>query len=180
MTLKHFLIGAAGAAALTAAAIAAPHSGSMGAMGTSHGSGSYGGAHPMSVPHGSSSNTHGTINPTWHEFGHGAPAVRVTPHRFGTSVLPTPNRWHGDIGTFDRGHWSQGAWHHGRHNGRFGWWWVIGPFWYFYDVPVYPYPDSIYPPDEIAGWWYWCEDYQEYYPYVTDCPSGWERVLPRD
>jgi hypothetical protein len=36
------------------------------------------------------------------------------------------------------------------------------------------------PPGEIYGWWYWCAEYQEYYPYVTYCPGGWERVLPRD
>jgi hypothetical protein len=22
-----------------------------------------------------------------------------------------------------------------------GWWWVIGPAWYLYPAPIYPYPD---------------------------------------
>jgi hypothetical protein len=28
------------------------------------------------------------------------------------------------------------------------------------------------------GYWYWCDAYQQYYPYVTDCPSGWRPVMP--
>jgi len=37
--------------------------------------------------------------------------------------------------------WHRGRWMHVRHNGRDGWWWVIGDAWYFYPAPVYPYPD---------------------------------------
>ena len=40
-------------------------------------------------------------------------------------------------------------------------------------------PTVTFRREEEYGWWYWCEAYQEYYPYVTDCPGGWERVLPR-
>ncbi|HUJ03881.1 MAG TPA: hypothetical protein VLW75_09610 [Rhizomicrobium sp.] len=120
------------------------------------------------------------VNPTWHDFQHHESDVRVHPRRNGNSFLPMPNSWRGDVHNFDRDRWGRGEWHHERHNGRFGWWWVVGPEWYFFDAPIYPYPDSFVPPGEEFGWWYWCEDYQEYYPYVTDCPSGWEPVLPRD
>jgi hypothetical protein len=106
--------------------------------------------------------------------------VRVFPHRFGTSVLPVPHAWHGNFHDFDRGRWHGGAWRHEFHGGRLGWWWVVGPDWYYYDAPIYPYPDSFAPPGEYYGWWYWCDAYQEYYPYVTYCPGGWQRVLPRN
>jgi len=175
MCTKHLWLAIAGAALLTTSAIAQHHGGQGGSM-----SGATGGSHISGAPHMGSSNPRGTVNPSWHEFNHNAPSVRMNPHRFGSTVLPTPNRWRGDTGRFDRGHWSHGEWHHERHGGHYGWWWVVGPDWYFYDLPVYPYPDSFYPPDEDTGWWYWCEAYQEYYPYVTSCPSGWERVLPRD
>ena len=39
--------------------------------------------------------------------------------------------------------WRSGYWYHGRHTGYFGWWWVIGPSWYYYPAPVYPYPPEI-------------------------------------
>jgi hypothetical protein len=28
-------------------------------------------------------------------------------------------------------------------------------------------------------WWYWCAGEQRYYPYVRECPSGWQRVPPQ-
>lgn len=36
--------------------------------------------------------------------------------------------------------WQHGYWFHGAYMGRPGWWWVVGPTWYYYPVPVYPYP----------------------------------------
>jgi len=36
--------------------------------------------------------------------------------------------------------WRGGLWHQDWHNGRYGWWWVVGSIWYFYERPVYPYP----------------------------------------
>ena len=31
--------------------------------------------------------------------------------------------------------WGGGHWLHDRHDGRLGWWWVVGPSWYFYPRP---------------------------------------------
>jgi hypothetical protein len=28
-------------------------------------------------------------------------------------------------------------------------------------------------------WWYWCVDARAYYPYVKECPGGWQRVAPQ-
>ncbi len=38
--------------------------------------------------------------------------------------------------------WKTGYWFHGTYVGRVGWWWVVGPTWYFYPAPVYPYPPA--------------------------------------
>jgi hypothetical protein len=185
MFAKQVLLSVAAAALLTAPCFAESHQG--GGFGGPHSSGgSFGGTHGTGsgIPHGTGSSagvhTYGHLSPSWHDFNHNAPPVRVQPHRYGNSVLPVPNTWRGDVHSFDHQHWSGGTWRHDRHNGRYGWWWIVGPDWYYYDAPIYPYPDSYVPPGEEYGWWYWCEAYQEYYPYVTYCPGGWERVLPRD
>jgi len=79
------------------------------------------------------------------------------------------------------------------------------PF-YGYPGPYYRYPpDYAYPPyaaypptvvvpssppvyiereDDAAasprdGYWYYCDRPEGYYPYVKECPGGWERVAPR-
>jgi hypothetical protein len=31
--------------------------------------------------------------------------------------------------------WGRGRWIHDRHSGRLGWWWVVGPSWYYYTQP---------------------------------------------
>ena len=117
---------------------------------------------------------------TWNDFHHDRAPARITPHRLPGSVLPRPNGWRGNFHAFDRNIWLQGRWQHVVHGGRLGWWWVVGPSWYFFDAPVYPYPDIYTPYGQPIGWWYWCDAYQEYFPYVTSCPVPWESVAPRD
>jgi hypothetical protein len=29
------------------------------------------------------------------------------------------------------------------------------------------------------GYWYYCHDARAYYPYVKECPAGWQRVAPQ-
>lgn len=90
--------------------------------------------------------------------------------------------WRGDIGRFhehDLGHWRSGHWFHGKGGARFGWWWIVGPYWYFYPAPVYPYPDPFVPPIAGAltpGYWYYCADPPGYYPYVPQCWVEWQAV----
>ncbi len=95
------------------------------------------------------------------------------------------HEWHGDIRGFhehDLGIWRGGAWYHGVHEGRNGWWWRVGPSWYFYTAPVYPYPDPYVPPVIAAPtpspqqFWYYCRNPQGYYPYVPQCFGNWEAV----
>ena len=30
-----------------------------------------------------------------------------------------------------------------------------------------------------SGYWYFCQSAQGYYPYVKECPGGWQRVSPQ-
>ena len=104
-------------------------------------------------------------------------------HRFGDHDLHT---------------WRGGRWHHGRHDGRLGWWWIAAGVWYFYPSPVYPYPDPYVPPVTVinqqppvvvapqtavpaqpqpsAQFWYYCDSANGYYPYVPSCPEAWRQV----
>lgn len=134
-------------------------------------------------------------------LGTAAPLSAVAQHR------DHDRAWRGDIRHFDNHdlhRWRSGAWRHGSHGGRIGWWWVAGGAWYFYPQPVYPYPDPYRPPVVVveqapapvvipvpvqpapqvapapqapaAQFWYYCESAGSYYPYVPTCPSGWKTV----
>lgn len=63
---------------------------------------------------------------------------------------------------------------------------VPGP--YYYGSPYYGYPQPPViiqqaPPQQVApaqpappASWYWCANPAGYYPYVRDCPGGWQAV----
>ncbi len=67
--------------------------------------------------------------------------------------------------------------------------------WYYYHQPVYyPAPAVVYPSappvyveqgQEAApaprpdAYWYYCPGAKAYYPYVSQCAGGWQRVLPQ-
>jgi hypothetical protein len=73
------------------------------------------------------------------------------------------------------------------------------PYYYGYGYP-YPYP-YYYPPAVVtapapqqnyiiqqpmapaqqnpsASYWHYCKDPEGYYPYIKECPSGWQLVEP--
>jgi hypothetical protein len=65
---------------------------------------------------------------------------------------------------------------------------------YAYPYPPYAYPAPIVvqqPPtvyieqepapqvQQPTGYWYYCADARAYYPYVRECPGGWQRVSPQ-
>jgi hypothetical protein len=96
----------------------------------------------------------------------------------------------------DRGHYP----HHRPHFGVF-----IGPYWdpwyyppYYYYPPYGPplvveqAPPTVYIEQEGApsesttpatpaqtNYWYYCEAQRAYFPYVQECPGGWQKVLPQ-
>jgi hypothetical protein len=108
--------------------------------------------------------------------GHAGPAG-------GSSASPSRewsghSGWQHGMGHFDHGSWRSGHWWHGTRARRVGWWWNVGSNWYWYPVALYPYPDLYTPPYLVSGYWYWCDFYQNYYPNVGTCPSGWQAVEP--
>ena len=118
-----------------------------------------------------------------------APHQPQPPH---SQPAPPPGHWgHGNVHTFpsrDWYHWHQGYWHHGWYGPRFGWWWVVpGGWWFYYPQPLYPYPNPYVPPGFVpppsdaqpaTQYWYYCPASKTYYPYVSECPEGWQQVQP--
>lgn len=88
--------------------------------------------------------------------------------------------------------------HGGRSHAHIGLHFGIPLAWPFWGYP-YPYyypqyqPNVVVPseptvyverPDaqsapEATGYWYYCTGSGAYYPYVRECPGGWQRVAPR-
>ena len=84
---------------------------------------------------------------------------------------------------------------------------ISGPYWggpWYYPPPSYYYPPyyppvvverpvpQVYveqqpapaaPPAPVAAaptnYWYYCTAAKGYYPYVRECPGGWQRVQPQ-
>lgn len=70
---------------------------------------------------------------------------------------------------------------------------VWGPVWYpppYYYPPqvivVPPSPPPVYieqaqdaPAESGQQYWYYCTSAQGYYPYIKECPGGWQKVLPQ-
>lgn len=57
--------------------------------------------------------------------------------------------------------------------------WPAAYYWpgYYYPPPYYyPYPAAVVP--SAPQYWYYCPAAAAYYPYVQDCPGGWQLVLP--
>ena len=67
---------------------------------------------------------------------------------------------------------------------------VIGaPYFapFYYPGPYYYYPPVAYAPQDYIeeegaapdqAYWYYCAGAKAYYPYVKECPGGWQRVAP--
>ena len=84
-----------------------------------------------------------------------------------------------------------GGFHHGFHHGHgfvgtgvfigAPFWW--DPWWsgYYYAAPpvvVQQSPPVYVQQPQANGYWYYCQNPQGYYPYVTACPGGWMTVAP--
>jgi hypothetical protein len=90
----------------------------------------------------------------------------------------------------DHAVWYSGHWYHGWYTGQPGWWWVVGRSYYYYPVPVYPYPQVFDPPTAAiapipdlptpapAAYWNFCAEPLGYYPYVQTCATRWIRTVP--
>jgi hypothetical protein len=77
---------------------------------------------------------------------------------------------------------------------------IGGPFYPWWSPPYYYPPYYPYPPAEVTvpatpptyiekgeaqapaqppAYWYYCAASKTYYPYVKECPQGWQRVTPQ-
>lgn len=108
-------------------------------------------------------------------------------------------------GHFSGGH-SSGGRHFGGHANfgvyigpGFGWPWYYGPYYSPYYYPYNYYPPAVAsgpqvyveqenvvaapvpqaPAQQPGSWWYFCQKTQSYYPYVKECPGGWQKVAPQ-
>jgi hypothetical protein len=88
-----------------------------------------------------------------------------------------------------------GGWGYGHYGYGYGW----GPYYpysyyypsYYYAPPVVVQQQPVYyveqsnpapqaaPSAPAPGYWYYCHDAGAYYPYVKECPAGWQRVAPQ-
>ena len=103
-------------------------------------------------------------------------------------------------GPYRRGYYGGGHWHTslGISIGvpiggfAFGYPPYYAPFPYYYPAyypapvvvqqpPVYieQSPAPMAQPSAPAGYWYYCASAGAYYPYVKECPTGWQRVAPQ-
>ncbi len=98
-------------------------------------------------------------------------------------------------GHHSRGHYGGGFSHGGYYSlGLLGLGYGLGYYDRPYYSPYYAYPPTIVtvpmtPPVYIqqaqpvtqqypAGYWYYCDNPQGYYPYIKQCPNGWQQVEP--
>jgi hypothetical protein len=62
------------------------------------------------------------------------------------------------------------------------WWYPPSVYYYPPPVvverttPVYVDPPVVVETAPQVNYWYFCRAANTYYPYVKDCPGGWERV----
>ncbi len=62
-----------------------------------------------------------------------------------------------------------------------------GPYYYYPPAvvavpaspPVYVEQNAPQAAPEQGSYWYYCADAKSYYPYVKECPGGWQRVAPQ-
>jgi hypothetical protein len=92
--------------------------------------------------------------------------------------------------------------HHGHHGSvRFGVFVGAPAFWYYpspYYYPPYYYSPAVAvvpsspptyveqgsaqaapEPSQASQYWYYCPESKIYYPYIKQCPGGWQRVVPQ-
>lgn len=83
-------------------------------------------------------------------------------------------------------HHHRGHVHFGVFVGAPAFWYYPPPYYYYPPVVVAPASPPVYveqndppaPPRDTASYWYYCPDTKSYYPYVNECASSWQQVVP--
>lgn len=63
-----------------------------------------------------------------------------------------------------------------------GWWGAPYPYYAAPPVLVEPAPQGyieLAPATPQPAYWYYCQSAGAYYPYVKECPGGWQQVVPQ-
>ena len=82
---------------------------------------------------------------------------------------------HGASGATARAHPAQFGHHfHGGTRVFVG----LGAGYAYWPAPYYYWPGYYYGPPVALQYWYYCTAAAAYYPYVQNCPGGWELVTP--
>lgn len=65
-------------------------------------------------------------------------------------------------------------------------WYYHPPAYYYPPAAVVPSSPPVYiergnaqPEPSQQAYWYYCPEASGYYPYVRNCPGGWQRVAPQ-
>jgi hypothetical protein len=142
-------LGWAAGALLCGAALSQPNL----AFARGHGGGGHGGGF-----HGGAVHAGGFHGGGFHHVSHGAVAnvhTRAVANVHNRPVANVHNRTVAEVHN-GSGYGHGDHWYHGWHNGRYGWWlWGSGLAWTYYNSQPY------------------CSNPAGYYPYVTQCYTGW-------
>jgi hypothetical protein len=98
--------------------------------------------------------------------------------------------WRHNLHNNDYNNWQTGRWEKTHHDGKLGWWWILGSSWYLFEQPAYPYPviNPIYvspivtEPElnvqiqNIAKSRYYCSTTGQYYPESNICSVPWKKI----
>ena len=83
--------------------------------------------------------------------------------------------FYGGPGWWGPGYWGPGYWGPG-----YGYGYVAPPVVVVPSEPrVYVERDAAPAQSSPGQWWYWCASARGYYPYVSTCSEGWQRVAPQ-
>lgn len=131
---------------------------------------------------------------TWDQ-GSRAPVVGHSPGQGARLVEVNRGGWHyHGRGRYHRGGYSRGGYYPRSSVAIYGSFWLplgypyygwpyaypyAGWPYYGYAPPVTvvePIPEAAITAQPPAPSWYYCPESKAYYPYVTECPRGWENV----
>ena len=142
-------VGSVAAALLCVAVAGAPN------LAYAHGGGHGGGGHGGGGFHGGGFHGGAVHAGGFHGGGFHHVSHRAVANVHNRAVTNVHNRTVANVHNgFGDGH--GGHWYHGWHNGRYGWWlWGPGLAWTYYNNQPY------------------CSNPAGYYPYVTQCYTGW-------
>jgi len=97
----------------------------------------------------------------------------------------------GSASAHGHGHYRGSRAHFGVFIGAPAYWYYPAPYYYYppYYAPVAAAPaspaayvergDTRAAPEPAHDSWYYCPEAKAYYPYVKQCPAGWQRVAPQ-